>query len=62
MLDGVKLSAALRSGNVEWRVHALQRMLQRQISRAEVKSVLRANDQIETYPDDFPFPSALFLC
>ena len=58
--ENAKLKEALKRGNVEWRAHALQRMLQRGVSRAEVKAVLRANDQIEEYPDDFPFPSALF--
>ena len=60
MLDGARLKEAVKRGNVEWRSHALQRMLQRGISREEVKTVLRRNDQIEKYPDDFPFPSALF--
>ena len=61
MLDGRVIRQALRKGRLVWRKHALVRMLQRGVSRQEVKTVLRGNDQIETYPEDSPFPSALFF-
>lgn len=54
------LKKAVREGRVVWRRHALERMLQREIKQADVKAVLVQNEQIETYPDDRPFPSALF--
>ena len=60
MVDGDLLLQALRSGQVVWRRHALERMLQRDISRSEVRDVLLHGEQIETYASDLPFPSALF--
>jgi hypothetical protein len=36
-------------------------MMKRGISREMVKDVLITGDIIEDYPDDKPFPSALFL-
>jgi len=55
------LKQAIRSGSVEWQRHALERMLERGILREQVKEVLLTGDRIEDYPDDYPWPSALFL-
>jgi hypothetical protein len=52
---------AAENGNMEWQRHALERMMERGISRAAVKQVLSEGDVVEDYPDDRPFPSALFL-
>jgi len=52
---------AVRQGCIEWQKHALERMIEREISREEVKEVLLNGEIIETYPDDKPYPSALFL-
>jgi hypothetical protein len=41
--------------------HALTRMITRGIDEADVRQVLDADDAIETYPDDTPYPSALYL-
>jgi len=60
-LHAAKLYAALNRKQLLWRRHALERMLSRGISRQGVLAVLEANDQIETYPNDLPFSSALFL-
>lgn len=35
--------------------------MQRGISRSDVFAVLLSGEEIEDYPDDQPFPSALFL-
>ena len=56
-----ELTIAVENGNIEWQRHALERMMERGISRATVKEVLMAGDVIEDYPDDRPFPTALFL-
>jgi len=56
-----KIIEALEMGNIEWRKHALERMLERDISRNEVKMTLRYGEIIENYKDDKPFESALFL-
>lgn len=44
-----------------FRVHAIQRMFQREISAEEVKRVITAGETIETYLTDKPFPSRLIL-
>lgn len=44
-----------------FRVHAIQRMFQRQVSKQDVRVVLETGETIESYPDDAPFPSRLVL-
>lgn len=46
---------------IRWQRHALQRMMERGISRNEVKQTLLEGELIEEYPDDHPFPSGLFF-
>jgi hypothetical protein len=53
------LHACLENGKLIWRKHALERMLECGITRAEVKDTLRLGELIEQYEDDRPFPSAL---
>lgn len=48
-------------GRLIFRTHAVQRMFQRGISVADVRSVLIAGEMIEDYPEDQPFPSRLVL-
>ncbi len=49
------------TGTVEFRVHALKRMFQRQISTAAVLHVLETGTEVERYADDLPCPSSLVL-
>jgi uncharacterized protein YegJ (DUF2314 family) len=51
----------VQNGRLQWQRHALERMLERGISRNEVKQVLTEGEIIEHYPDDRPFPSVLVL-
>ncbi len=44
-----------------FRVHALQRMFERNVSPEEVEAVLLEGETIEDYPEDFPLPSRLVL-
>lgn len=37
-----------------YRVHALQRMFERQIERSVVESVIQSGTTIESYPEDTP--------
>ena len=60
-LDIDQLRAAARQGRLEWQRHALERMVERGITRAEVLEVLRGGECIEDYPGDRPLPSGLFL-
>jgi hypothetical protein len=46
---------------VAFRVHALRRMFERQISEAAVIQVLDTGETIEHYSDDTPYPSRLVL-
>jgi hypothetical protein len=55
------LREAVSQGRIEWRRHALERMLERGISRADVKATLLAGGCIESYPEDFPLPSLLIF-
>lgn len=60
-MDLAKLKAALDAGRIEWERHVLERLILRRIPREVVIQVLRSQDCIEDYPDDYSFPSALFL-
>jgi hypothetical protein len=46
---------------VVFRVHAIQRMYQRNISEPEVRHVIATGEIVEDYPDDTPYPSRLVL-
>lgn len=44
---------------IRWSTHCLERMQERDISRADVKNCLVNGEIIEDYPNDFPHPSCL---
>ena len=44
-----------------YRVHAVQRMAERGIREEDVARVISEGKEIETYPDDKPYPSRLLL-
>jgi len=44
-----------------FRVHAVQRMFQRYISKDDVRHVLERGETIKTYLKDSPYPSRLVL-
>lgn len=60
-MDQKKLNEILNLGFVEWRKHVLQRLAERSIPQDAVVNVLMSGKQIEDYPEDNPYPSALFL-
>ena len=47
--------------SIRWTDHAIKRIIQRDISRSEVKYVLINGGIIEQYPNDYPYPSCLVL-
>jgi hypothetical protein len=49
------------SDSIRWTDHAVKRLIQRDITRPEVKFVLSNGEIIEQYPDDYPYPSCLVL-
>jgi hypothetical protein len=44
-----------------FRIHAVQRMVVREITEGDVREVLTSGEVIESYPDDTPYPSRLVL-
>ncbi len=46
---------------IKWSTHCLERMQERDISRADVKNCISKGEIIEDYPDDFPHPSCLIF-
>lgn len=60
-MDKNKLKEAVQKGNIEWRKHALQRMLEREITIEDVKNTITTGEIIETYENTKPFPSFLFF-
>ena len=51
----------MRSRNIIFRLHAIERMFQRQFSENDIRSVLASGEIVEDYPDDKPYPSQLIL-
>jgi hypothetical protein len=56
-----KLRQALRADRIQWERHVLERLVSRSIKRDAVLQILKSGDCIEDYPDDYPYPSALFF-
>ena len=46
---------------LEFRLHAVERMFEREISVADVEEIIRSGKVIEDYPHDAPYPSCLML-
>lgn len=44
-----------------FRVHAVQRMFERAITKEDVRQALETGEAIEAYPEDQPYPSRLVL-
>jgi len=44
-----------------YRVHAIERMFQRDVNEEDVEHVVNFGEIIENYPDDHPYPSFLVL-
>ena len=44
-----------------YRVHAIERMFQRDVSEENIEDVVKVGEIIESYPDDYPYPSFLVL-
>ena len=57
MLENIR--AACAAGNIQWRRQALERMMERGISRKQVKTIIMQGEVITLYHDDRPFPSTL---
>lgn len=60
-MDIESIAELVEEGHLQWQRHALERMMERGISRKEVIYILSEGEIIERYPDDHPFPSVLVL-
>jgi len=50
-----------KSPSVTVKDHAARRMLERDILKSDILAVLNEGLEIESYPDDFPYPSSLLF-
>lgn len=60
-LDIEMLRTSAAQGRIQWHLHALERFLERGISRAEVVRAIVAGELIEVYPEGRPYPACLML-
>ncbi len=60
-LDIKILRDGAAQGRIHWHQHALERFMERGISRVEVISAIINGEVIEVYPTDRPNPSCLIL-
>lgn len=58
-MDIEVLKELVQDNKIKWSVHCLERMGERDISRADVKNCICSGEIIEDYPEDFPHPSCL---
>jgi hypothetical protein len=58
-IESIRSAAA--AGKIQWRQHALERLLEREITGDEVRSALVHGDVVEIYPGSHPYPSCLVM-
>jgi hypothetical protein len=56
-----KIQEAVINSDIVWQKHALQRILERGITRVDVKETILTGEIIEFYEKDNPYPSVLIL-
>ena len=56
-----RIQKLCEENSIHWTDHAIKRIIQRGITRAEVKHVLSVGKIIEEYPEDYPYPSCLIV-
>lgn len=54
-----RLKELCAAGQIIWTEHTMKRIMERRISRADVKACIMSGEIIEQYPDDYPYPSCL---
>jgi hypothetical protein len=59
-MDMGRMKSAIARARIEWRKHCIIRLAQRGIRQSEVLEVLISGEIVMEYPEDTPFPSALF--
>lgn len=48
-------------GRIDFSGHAVRRMFERGIGKADIVSVIAAGETVQDYPEDVPYPSRLLL-
>lgn len=61
LMDIEKIRIYVKEGKIIWRNHALIRMRQRGIGTDDIMNCINTGEIIESYPDDYPYPSSLIL-
>lgn len=56
-----KLRQAIGGGRYEWRQHVIERLVERNISQADIVQAILEGEELKDYPEDRPYPSALFF-
>ena len=56
-----KIKQLINDGKLRWTNHITIRLLQRNISQEDIENALLNGEIIESYEDDYPFPSCLIL-
>ncbi len=54
-----KIRKTVERNSIPWHKHALERMVERGISRDDAKGAVMQGDIIEYYPGDYPLPALL---
>ena len=60
-MDITGFRQAVSRGRFEWRRHVLERLAERFTPQADILEVIATGEQIEDYPTERPFPSALMF-
>lgn len=55
------IKQAVQTGSIEWKLHGVERLIERGIRRSDVLSCMKSGKIIERYPDDKPYPSCLIF-
>ncbi len=61
LLNIENIKKYLEERNIYWTKHCLDRLNQRNISIADIKTAIKNGKIIEYYYDDYPYPSCLIL-
>lgn len=61
MINITELQKLCEQRKIIWSKHILNRMQQRNISRADIFTAIANGKIIEQYPSDYPYPSCLVL-
>lgn len=47
--------------SISYRIHALERMFERNVSCEELGKIIKKGELVENYPNNIPYPSKLML-